>query len=110
MAKRPAQNDPISSSTDFAEDMISRVLDVFQRFNNKLTTQNTTRSIDTAIGTECEVSVSIPVGGTGEVIVKHGGSLRNYSARCSKKNASFKRGSKVIVADAVGDLVYVDEY
>lgn len=68
-------------------------------------------TLEEAIGTIGEVSVSIPCGKTGEVVFVLGQKKRNYPARSSASTASdLKRGTRVVVTDIDNNIVFVERY
>jgi hypothetical protein len=87
-----------------ADSIFGAVTTIVQRAE---TPGNTYKSRDAA-GTVAEVSVTIPAGGIGEVLVSLGRGLQNYPARAAKPGESFPRGSKVRVTDVGGQTIYVD--
>lgn len=88
----------------FADSIFEAVTTIVQRAE---TPGNTYKSRDAA-GTVGEVSVTIPAGGIGEVLVTLGRGIQNYPARAAKDGASFPRGSKVRISDVGGQTIYVE--
>ncbi len=87
-----------------ADSIFETVTSLVQRAE---TPGNTYRSGD-AVGSTAEVAVSIPAGGTGEVLVKLGRGLHNYPARAVRDGETFSRGTKVRIADVGGQTIFVE--
>lgn len=82
---------------------------VFAYLTARLNVSNTHKSTD-AIGHIAEVSTPIGVGGTGEVTYVIGTTRYNAAAKCSKPEETAGRGSKVIITEREGHLVFVEPY
>lgn len=82
---------------------------VFAYLTARLNVSNTHRSGD-AIGHIAEVSTPISAGGTGEVTYVIGTSRFNAAAKCSKPEEAVSRGSKVVIVEREGHLVFVEPY
>jgi len=63
------------------------------------------KSARNAIG---EISVAIPQGGTGEIVVEIGKSLHHYPAKTVTGDLALKRGSRVRVVDVGQNMMYVE--
>ena len=63
-----------------------------------------------AIGHVAEVSASIGQGGTGEVTYVIGTTRFNAAAKSASSSETIKRGSKVLIVEREGHLVYVEPY
>lgn len=87
-----------------ADGIVVAVTELVQRAE---TAGNTYKSSD-AKGSIAEVSVAIPAGGTGEVLLKLGRGLQNYPARSAQEGTAFPRGAKVRVIDVGGQTLYVE--
>lgn len=82
---------------------------VFAYLTARLNVSNTHKSTD-AIGHIAEVSTPIGAGGTGEVTYVIGTTRFNAAAKCSKPDETAGRGSKVIITEREGHLVFVEPY
>ena len=82
---------------------------VFAYLTAKLNVSNTLKSTD-AIGHVAEVSASIGEGGTGEVTYVIGTTRFNAAAKSASACETIKRGSKVLIVEREGHLVYVEPY
>lgn len=82
---------------------------VFAYLTARLNVSNTHKSTD-AIGHIAEVSTPIGVGGTGEVTYVIGTTRYNAAAKCAKPEETAGRGSKVIITEREGHLVFVEPY
>lgn len=82
---------------------------VFAYVTAKLNVSNTIRGND-AIGHIAEVSAPIQAGQTGEVTYVIGTTRFNSAAKCQEVAASIKKGSKVVIIEKEGHLVYVQPY
>lgn len=82
---------------------------VFAYLTAKLNVSNTVKSSD-AIGHVAEVSASIGEGGTGEVTYVIGTTRFNAAAKSASTSETIKRGSKVLIVEREGHLVYVEPY
>ncbi len=82
---------------------------VFSYLTAKLNVSNTVKSTD-AIGHVAEVSASIVQGGTGEVTYVIGTTRCNAAAKSASSSETIKRGSKVLIVEREGHLVYVEPY
>lgn len=69
---------------------------------------SSTNSLADAIGTTGEVTVSIPVGKTGEVLFVLGQGRKNYSAKSFDPQKEIKRGTRVLIVNLENNVVYVD--
>ncbi len=82
---------------------------VFAYATAKLNVSNTIRGND-AIGHIAEVSAPIQVGQTGEVTYVIGTTRFNSAAKCHEGAEAIKKGSKVVIIEKEGHLVYVQPY
>ncbi|MBK9773630.1 MAG: hypothetical protein IPP57_22910 [Candidatus Obscuribacter sp.] len=82
---------------------------VFAYVTAKLNVSNTIKGND-AIGHIAEVSAPIQVGQTGEVTYVIGTTRFNSAAKCQEGAAAIKKGSKVVIIEKEGHLVYVQPY
>lgn len=67
-------------------------------------------SMEDAIGSLGEISVSIPEGRTGEVVFVLGQSKRNYSAKALDCETKIQRGTKVLIVDIEDNVVFVEPF
>lgn len=87
-----------------ADSLLATVAGLVQKAETR---GNTYRSAD-AVGSTAEVSISIPAGGTGEVLLKLGRGLHNYPARAARDGEAFMRGTKVLIADVGEQTIFVE--
>jgi hypothetical protein len=83
------------------------LIDAVQQFSDRFTAKGNTFSTREAVGKEAEVSVAIPAGGTGEVLVTLGKGLHNYPARGLTEDLEFKRGDRVCIRQLANQTLIV---
>ena len=92
-----------------AQSFIKKVSDTAQWVDQQLSSPDHNFSMDDCIGLQAEVTVSVPVGGMGEVIFSAGGSTQHQPAKARDKRKSFKRGERVQVVEAAHNVLYIDD-
>jgi uncharacterized metal-binding protein len=99
----------LKKGISFVATTAAQAVEAVQEVSDKLTTGGTVK-MEQAVGKDAEVSATIPVGGTGEVIFSLGGSLQHCAAKAQDQRRSFKRGSKVRIVDTTNQMVFVEEF
>lgn len=102
------QGNPCSRAVDFIADTCNHVLDAVTWFSNRLNSSGSVFKINDALGATAEVILSIPCGGTGEVVLVLGKTRKNYPAKASNPELSFERGAKVRIVDIASCTMYVE--
>jgi hypothetical protein len=85
------------------------LMDAVQQLSDRFTNKGNMFSVQDTLGKDGEVSVSIPAGGTGEVLIAIGNALHNYPARGVSDKLEFKRGQRVRVIELANQTLLVDE-
>lgn len=114
--KSHEETDPVSNSSqeperraiDHFADAANQLLDVIGWLGNKLNSSGNVYRIEDALGATAEVSLSIPVGGTGEVTLVIGQSRKSYPAKAFCADLEFARGTKVRIADIAVSTMFVE--
>ena len=99
---------PCSQAVDFIADTCNHIVDAFAWFSGRVNSSGNVFKISDALGASAEVLLSIPVGGTGEVVVVLGKTRKNYPAKALNPEQSFERGAKVRIVDIASCTMYVE--
>jgi hypothetical protein len=100
-------HDFVKKGIDFVAATAAQAVEAVQEVSDRLTTGTTVR-LEQAVGRDAEVSAPIAVGGTGEVIFSLGGATQHCPARALDGRRSFKKGTKVKIAETTNQLVFIE--
>ena len=109
--KSENEKDPsayIKQAVDLLAETTNQVLDTVSWVAGKLHSSGNTFKIAEAKGHTAEVSLSIPPGGTGEIVVVLKDTRKHYPARAVTGEMELKRGSKVIIKDIAVSTMFVE--
>lgn len=99
----------LKQAIDVFAETTNHIIDSVSWMANKLQSNGSIFKLEDARGLNAEVSLSIPPGETGEIVVILGQTRKHYPARAVDSSKEFRRGSKVVIKDIAVSTMYVDE-
>lgn len=97
-----------SKAVDFVADTVSRAIELAAYMHEHLNSTGNSYKLEDALGMVAEISLSIPKGGSGELRMIIGKTIKHFPAQAAEEGREFKRGERVRIASVGVNTMYVE--
>lgn len=103
-----SNEDRVKQAVNILSETTSQLANAVEWMTTQLNVPGNVFKVRDAIGQTAEITLSIPNGGTGELVVILGNTRKYYAAKAKNPGEDFKRGTKVKIADVAVNTMYVE--
>lgn len=103
-----SQTEQFKKAVDIFADASNHILSTVGWVAEQLNAPGNVFRLSDAVGQTAEITLSIPAGGTGELVVLLGKTRKYYAAKCKDSLLEVKRGSKVKIVDIAVNTMFVE--
>lgn len=103
-----SQTEQFKKAVDIFADASNHILSTVGWVAEQLNAPGNVFRLSDAVGQTAEITLSIPTGGTGELVVLLGKTRKYYAAKCKDSLLEIKRGSKVKIVDIAVNTMFVE--